>query len=116
MQFHHGEKGVKLTLIGGPTVLIELDGLRLLTDPTFDDPGDYSLAHVTLRKTGGPAIRADAVASVDAVPLSHDQHADNLDNAGRRFLSKAGKVFTTIASVTRLVPMRWGLRLGKRRS
>ena len=30
-----------LTLIGGPTVLIEFDGLRLLTDPTFDPPGDY---------------------------------------------------------------------------
>lgn len=25
-----------LTLIGGPTVLIEIGGLRLLTDPTFD--------------------------------------------------------------------------------
>ena len=30
-----------LTLIGGPTVLIEFDGLRLLTDPTFDPPVDY---------------------------------------------------------------------------
>jgi len=30
-----------LTLIGGPTVLIELDGLRMLTDPTFDPPGHY---------------------------------------------------------------------------
>jgi L-ascorbate metabolism protein UlaG (beta-lactamase superfamily) len=29
----------KLTLIGGPTVLIELAGLRLPTDPTFDPPG-----------------------------------------------------------------------------
>jgi L-ascorbate metabolism protein UlaG (beta-lactamase superfamily) len=30
-----------LTLIGGSTVLIELDGVRLVTDPTFDPPGDY---------------------------------------------------------------------------
>jgi L-ascorbate metabolism protein UlaG (beta-lactamase superfamily) len=30
-----------LTLIGGPTVLIELGGFRLLTDPTFDAPGRY---------------------------------------------------------------------------
>ena len=28
-----------LTLIGGPTALIEIDGFRLLTDPTFDLPG-----------------------------------------------------------------------------
>jgi L-ascorbate metabolism protein UlaG (beta-lactamase superfamily) len=27
-----------ITLIGGPTALIELDGFRLLTDPTFDAP------------------------------------------------------------------------------
>jgi hypothetical protein len=26
------------TLSGGPTVLLEVDGLRLLTDPTFDPP------------------------------------------------------------------------------
>jgi L-ascorbate metabolism protein UlaG (beta-lactamase superfamily) len=30
---------VGLTHIGGPTVLIELEGWRLLTDPTFDPPG-----------------------------------------------------------------------------
>ena len=28
-----------LTLIGGPTMLIEADGFRLITDPTFDAPG-----------------------------------------------------------------------------
>jgi L-ascorbate metabolism protein UlaG (beta-lactamase superfamily) len=29
---------VTITLIGGPTALIEIDGFRLLTDPTFDGP------------------------------------------------------------------------------
>ena len=29
-----------ITLIGGPTALIELNGFRLLTDPTFDGPGE----------------------------------------------------------------------------
>ncbi len=28
-----------LTLIGGPTLLIEVNGVRLLTDPTFDPAG-----------------------------------------------------------------------------
>ena len=32
-------KDVRLTHIGGPTVLIEVGGWRLLTDPTFDPPG-----------------------------------------------------------------------------
>lgn len=30
---------LRIPLIGGPTALIELDGFRLLTDPTFDPPG-----------------------------------------------------------------------------
>ncbi|SIN75116.1 hypothetical protein [Agromyces cerinus] len=30
---------MELTRIGGPTVLVELDGWRILVDPTFDAPG-----------------------------------------------------------------------------
>jgi L-ascorbate metabolism protein UlaG (beta-lactamase superfamily) len=30
---------VRLTHIGGPTVLIQFGGWRLLADPTFDPPG-----------------------------------------------------------------------------
>jgi hypothetical protein len=33
---------VRLTHIGGPTVLIEVGGWRLLADPTFDPPGQSS--------------------------------------------------------------------------
>ena len=29
----------RITHIGGPTVLIQFGGWRLLTDPTFDPPG-----------------------------------------------------------------------------
>ena len=90
-----------LTLIGGPTVLIELDGLRLLTDPTFDPPGDYQGA-VPLKKTAGPALSADAVGAVDAVPLSHDQHFDNFDRAGRAFAARSRATFTTVAGAARL--------------
>ena len=47
---------ITITLVGGPTALIEAGGFRFLTDPTFDPPGDYALPHVTLRKTTGPAL------------------------------------------------------------
>jgi len=93
---------ISITLIGGPTALIEIDGFRLLTDPTFDAPGAYQLPHVTLEKTIGPALKADAVGPVDAVLLSHDQHADNLDNSGRDFLLKVKRVLTTEAGAKRL--------------
>jgi L-ascorbate metabolism protein UlaG (beta-lactamase superfamily) len=91
-----------ITLIGGPTALIEMEGFRLLTDPTFDAPRAYQLPHVRLEKLAGPALSADAIGKVDAVLLSHDQHADNLDESGRRFLASAARVLTTVAGAQRL--------------
>jgi L-ascorbate metabolism protein UlaG (beta-lactamase superfamily) len=91
-----------ITLIGGPTALIEIDGFRLLTDPTFDAPGAYQLPHVTLEKLTGPALSAEAIGKVDAVLLSHDQHADNLDHSGKDFLMQATRVLTTVAGAARL--------------
>src|SRR5215831_17148159 len=92
----------RVTLIGGPTALIEFAGFRLLTDPTFDPPGQYTLAYVTLRKIAAPALTAEQIGAIDAVLLSHDQHADNLDRAGRAFLARAARVLTTEAGAQRL--------------
>ena len=93
---------LSITLIGGPTALIEVDGFRLLTDPTFDAPGAYQLPHVKLEKLSGPALGPETIGEVDAVLLSHDQHADNLDHSGKAFLAKARRVLTTVAGATRL--------------
>jgi L-ascorbate metabolism protein UlaG (beta-lactamase superfamily) len=70
--------------IGGPTLLIEMAGMRLLTDPTFDPPTQYEARGVMLKKTAGPAVSAEVVGPVDAVLLSHDQHLDNLDRVPPR--------------------------------
>src|SRR6266702_4438879 len=93
---------LSITLIGGPTALIEIDGFRLLTDPTFDAPGSYRLPHVKLVKLTGPALSAESIGEIDAVLLSHDQHSDNLDHSGKDFLSKAKRVLTTEAGAKRL--------------
>lgn len=91
--------------VGGPTALINLGGLRFLTDPTFDPPGIYPVGLTRmLTKTAGPAIQGDALPAVDAVLLSHDQHPDNLDDAGRRHLARCPKVLTTRSAATRLGP------------
>src|SRR5262245_14048862 len=81
----------RITLIGGPTAIIEITGFRFLTDPTFDEPGEYKLPNVTLTKTSGPALSLKQVGAVDAVLLSHDQHSDTLDNSGRAFLKQASR-------------------------
>ncbi len=92
-----------LIYIGGPTALIELGGLRLLTDPTFDPAGtDYPTGAYTLRKTAGPALKSDSLGRIDAVLLSHDHHFDNLDREGRRLLDDVGAVLTTHIGAERL--------------
>ena len=95
---------VELTHIGGPTVLIEVGGWRLLTDPTFDPAGgDYRFGWGTgSRKLAGPAVAAADIGPIDAVLLSHDHHDDNLDAAGRALLPSAGSVLTTVAGAKRL--------------
>ncbi len=97
-------EGIRLTHIGGPTVLIEVGGWRLLTDPTFDPPGrKYNFGWGTSsRKLEGPAVAAADVGPIDAVLLSHDHHDDNLDDAGRALLPAAGTVVTTVPGAKRL--------------
>jgi len=95
---------VRLTHIGGPTVLIEVGGWRLLTDPTFDPPGEsynFGLGTGSV-KLAGPAIAPAELGPIDAVLLSHDEHEDNLDPAGRELLPSAGAVVTTASGAKRL--------------
>jgi len=95
---------VRLTHIGGPTVLIEVGDWRLLTDPTFDPAGgSYRFGWGTgSRKLTGPAIAASDLGPIDAVLLSHDQHEDNLDAAGRALLPSAATIVTTAPGAKRL--------------
>src|SRR3954452_21470157 len=95
---------VHITHIGGPTALIEVGDWRLLTDPTFDPPGQrYAFGWGTSsRKLAGPAIAASELPPIDAVLLSHAHHADNLDSAGRELLPSAAVVVTTASGAARL--------------
>ncbi|MBC7798660.1 MAG: MBL fold metallo-hydrolase [Pyrinomonadaceae bacterium] len=87
---------LKITMIGGPTILLEIDGLRFLTDPTFDAAGsEYVAEPFALKKLTDPAVPIDSVGRVDAVLLSHEQHADNLDTRGRAFTGNAKTILTT---------------------
>ncbi|TDN91828.1 MBL fold metallo-hydrolase [Microbacterium sp. BK668] len=107
---------MRLTRIGGPTVLVELGGWRLLIDPTFDEAGRrYSFGLGTSSvKTRGPALPADEVGRPDVILLSHDHHSDNLDDAGRALLPTATHVITTRSGARRLSsPTTRGLRAGE---
>jgi L-ascorbate metabolism protein UlaG (beta-lactamase superfamily) len=97
------ELTIKITYIGGPTALLEMGGLRLLTDPTFDPAGSaYPSGSHALHKTAAAARTPETLGPIDAVLLSHDHHDDNLDHAGREFLPRAGSVLTTVEGAARL--------------
>jgi L-ascorbate metabolism protein UlaG (beta-lactamase superfamily) len=93
-----------ITHIGGPTVLIEIDGWRLLSDPTFEAPGrGYSFGWGSRStKVAGPSVGPTDLGHIDAVLLTHDHHADNLDDEGRALLPSAGTVLTTVSGARRL--------------
>ncbi|MGW4523137.1 MBL fold metallo-hydrolase [Amycolatopsis sp. NPDC004378] len=99
-----------ITLSGGPTALLELGGVRLLTDPTFDAPGDHSIGERVLVKTEDSVLTEDAVGVVDAVLLSHDQHPDNLDDRGRAYLGAVPLTLVTPSGAERLGGTARGLR------
>ncbi len=94
---------IHLIHLGGPTALIEIGQLRILTDPTFELVGyQYNAGPQVIAKTASPAILPSALGAVDAILLSHEQHGDNLDPAGRAYLVQGKQVLTTPASAQRL--------------
>jgi hypothetical protein len=90
---------IEIRYVGGPT------------DPTFDVPGPYRSGSVTLQKTEGPAVSAGELGRIDVVLLSHDQHPDNLDPAGRALIAHL-PTLTTWAGAERLGGSSVGLTPG----
>lgn len=88
--------------LGGPTAVVELGGVRLLTDPTFDPPGEYPIGTRSLVKTMGAALTPEQIGPVDAVLLSHDQHPDNLDRLGAAYVTSAPLTLSTASAAERL--------------
>jgi L-ascorbate metabolism protein UlaG (beta-lactamase superfamily) len=74
----------RLTWVGHATVLLELGGVRLLTDPLLRS----HLGH--LRRHGAPA-RADVAERIDAALISH-VHLDHLDVRSLRLLNREARV------------------------
>ncbi|KAI8138765.1 hypothetical protein BJV82DRAFT_673305 [Fennellomyces sp. T-0311] len=93
-----------MTHIGTATAILEIDGVKLLTDPVFDTAGaEYDFGSVSLKSTAGPAISIQELPPIDAVLLSHEDHPDNLDNTGRQLLD-GRVVMTTVDGANKLQP------------
>ncbi len=88
---------ISVTHIDTACMLLEIDGLRLLTDPVFDAPGKW-YHHgfgAWSKKTGMPALTVEQIGKIDVLLLSHHQHKDNFDATGRKFATKVPLILST---------------------
>ena len=79
------------TLIGGPTVLIEIGGFRVLTDPTFDPPGSTSTAPGSISPQGDIAG-----GYIDSSGVSHGFILDGSKYTVVDFPGAGGTVLTSL--------------------
>jgi L-ascorbate metabolism protein UlaG (beta-lactamase superfamily) len=77
--------GLRLTWLGHSTVLVEIDGVRLLTDPVFGERAS-PLPFAGPKRFHRPPVSLARLGRIDAVVLSHD-HYDHLCAATVRALA-----------------------------
>lgn len=73
------DSGLRVTWLGHATMLIEIDGRRLLTDPVWSERTS-PISWAGPRRYYQPLIAFDDLPTIDAVLISHD-HYDHLDYA-----------------------------------
>lgn len=88
---------IRITYINTATIIIDINGYRLITDPVFDEAGHtYHFGFGTIsKKTENPAFQMDEIGNIDMVLLSHHQHEDNLDIKGKEFIKSVKEVIST---------------------
>jgi L-ascorbate metabolism protein UlaG (beta-lactamase superfamily) len=70
--------GLRITWLGHSTNLIELDGTRVLTDPSWSERSS-PIAFLGPKRWFAPPIALGALPKIDAVVISHN-HYDHLDH------------------------------------
>lgn len=105
------------TWIGHSTLLVQLDGVAFLTDPTWADRSGPFSGRIGVRRYTPPGVEFDALPRIDFVLISHD-HYDHLDEPTvRRLAEKFDPVFVVPLGIqawladrgiTNAVELNWG--------
>lgn len=100
------ETGLRATWLGHSTVLLEIDGARVLTDPVWGERiSPFPL--VGPKRFQPVPIALDALPELDAVIVSHD-HFDHLDHPTVVALARRGVTFYTSLGVGAFLE-EWGI-------
>ncbi len=95
------EDGLRITWLGHSTMLIEIDGVRVLTDPVWGERAS-PVGFAGPRRFHAPPLPLDELPPIDAVVISHD-HYDHLDRGTIEKLAERVPLF--------VVPLRVGEHL-----
>jgi L-ascorbate metabolism protein UlaG (beta-lactamase superfamily) len=102
-------RGLYAAWIGHTTVLLQVDGFTILTDPVFSNRIGLNFGPVTLgiKRLVEPALLLEALPKIDLVLLSH-AHMDHFDIPTLRRLENRGTVVVTATRTSDLLrPARW---------
>ena len=91
------DSGLRATWLGHSSVLIEIDGLRVLTDPVWGPRASPSRLIGPKRFQKAP-VRLSQLPTIDVVVISHD-HYDHLDYPTIRQMAKTNIPFVTSLGV-----------------
>jgi L-ascorbate metabolism protein UlaG (beta-lactamase superfamily) len=98
--------GVRVIWLGHSTLLVEIEGVRILVDPVFSERASPS-QHYGPKRFHPPPVAIDHLPPLDAVLISHD-HYDHLDKPTIEQLAWRGARFVTSLGVGDHLE-RWGI-------
>ena len=99
--------GLSAAWLGHSTVLLNIDGFTILTDPIFSDRAGVSLGPVKLgiKRLVAPALGLDQLPKIDLILLSH-AHMDHFDLPSLARLASRQTTIITAANTSDLLRVR----------
>ncbi|YCO01228.1 MBL fold metallo-hydrolase [Vibrio sp. VNB-15] len=106
-QFEQRQQAMRVTWLGHSTLFIEVDGIRILTDPVFDYASPLIAKAWFERNIPNTEVR-DCLPIPDIILISHD-HYDHLEASTIRCYSDKSVTFYVPLGVGKHL-IRWGVR------
>jgi L-ascorbate metabolism protein UlaG (beta-lactamase superfamily) len=101
------KSGLRITLVGHSSLLIEIDGKRILTDPVWSERTSF-LSFIGPKRFFQPPMTLEDLPKLDAIIISHD-HYDHLDkNTIKFFAGREDIQFYTSLKVGKYLK-KWGI-------
>jgi L-ascorbate metabolism protein UlaG (beta-lactamase superfamily) len=99
--------GLRITWIGHSSLLIEIDGLTILTDPVWSDRVSF-VSFAGPKRFFSPPFSLDDLPPLDAIVISHD-HYDHLDSSTIKKLAAKNISFCCSLGVGHHL-QKWGVK------